>query len=372
MIKRMLILLVLAGGVFGGLNAFVKFRAGIIKTIIGGLANPPQTVSTTVAQMSDWQPKLTVIGTFQAVSGADLSLEVPGIVQKINFESGREVEKGQVLLELRNDDDTAKLESLKAAADLDAVTLHRDEGQLKINAVSQATVDSDRANVRTAAANVAQQQAILDEKTLRAPFTGRLGIRQVDYGQFISAGTKVVSLQTLDPIYLDFMLPQQAAGQIKVGGEIEARVEGFAEPIKGEIQAMDSKLDSTSRNLQIRARLANPDRKMLPGMFATVEAPINSPERLVTLPQTAIVYNTYGDVVYVIDDADGKDGPFNARQSAVTVGPARGDQVAIRAGVKAGETVITAGQIKLHNGSIVKINNSIQPLADANPLPKDR
>jgi membrane fusion protein (multidrug efflux system) len=179
-------------------------------------------------------------------------------------------------------------------------------------------------------------------------------------------------LQTLDPIYLDFMLPQQAAGQIKVGGEIEARVEGFAEPIKGEIQAMDSKLDSTSRNLQIRARLANPDRKMLPGMFATVEAPINSPERLVTLPQTAIVYNTYGDVVYVIDDADGKDGPFNARQSAVTVGPARGDQVAIRAGVKAGETVITAGQIKLHNGSIVKINNSIQPLADANPLPKDR
>ena len=176
------------------------------------------------------------------------------------------------------------------------MTLHRDEGQLKINAVSQATVDSDRANLRTATANVAQQQAILDEKTLRAPFSGRLGIRQVDYGQFISAGTKVVSLQTLDPIYLDFMLPQQAAGQIKIGAAIEARVEGFAEPFKGEVRAVDSKVNSTSRNLQIRARLPNPDRKLLPGMFATVEAPIDSPERLVTLPQTAIVYNTYGDV----------------------------------------------------------------------------
>ena len=372
MIKRMLILLILAGGAFAGLNAFVNFRAGIIKTIIGGMANPPQTVSTTVAQESDWQPKLTVIGTFQAVNGADLSLEVPGVVQKINFESGTEVEKGQVLLELRNDDDSAKLDSLKAAADLDAITLHRDESQLKINAVSQATVDTDRANLRTATANVAQQQAILDEKTLRAPFSGRLGIRQVDLGQYISAGTKVVSLQTLDPIYLDFMLPQQAAGQLKVGAEIEAKVDGVAEPLKGVVQAMDSKLDSTSRNLQIRARLPNADRKLLPGMFATVEAPINSPERLVTLPQTAVVYNTYGDVVYVIDDTDAKDGVFKARQSAITVGPARGDQVAIRSGVKHGETVITAGQIKLHNGSPVKINNSIQPLADANPLPVDR
>ena len=371
MIKRMLILLILAGGAFAGLNAFVNFRAGIIKTIIGGMANPPQTVSTTVAQESDWQPKLTVIGTFQAVNGADLSLEVPGVVQKINFESGTEVEKGQVLLELRNDDDSAKLDSLKAAADLDAITLHRDESQLKINAVSQATVDTDRANLRTATANVAQQQAILDEKTLRAPFSGRLGIRQVDLGQYIGAGTKVVSLQTLDPIYLDFMLPQQAAGQLKVGAEIEAKVDGVAEPLKGVVQAMDSKLDSTSRNLQIRARLPNADRKLLPGMFATVEAPINSPERLVTLPQTAVVYNTYGDVVYVIDDTDAKDGVFKARQSAITVGPARGDQVAIRSGVKPGETVITAGQIKLHNGSPVKINNSIQPLADANPLPTD-
>ena len=224
MIKRMLILLVLAGGVFAGLDAFVNFRAGMIKTIIGAAANPAQTVSTAVARESDWQPKLTVIGTFQAVSGSDLSLEVPGIVEKIDFESGTEVEKGQVLLELRNADDIAKLEALKAAADLDAVTLHRDEGQLKINAVSQATVDSDRANLRTATANVAQQQAILDEKTLRAPFAGRLGIRQVDYGQFISAGTKVVSLQTLDPIYLDFMLPQQAAGQIRIGAPRSKRV----------------------------------------------------------------------------------------------------------------------------------------------------
>ena len=372
MIKRMLILLVLAGVIFAGLKGFVNFRAEKIKEALAGMANPPQTVSTIIAKEADWQPNLTLIGVFQAINGADLALEVPGLVEKITFESGAEVTKGQLLLELRNDDDVAKLESLKATAAVNAITLHRDEQQLKINAVSQATVDSDVANQRTASANVAQQQAIVDEKTLRAPFSGRLGIRQVDFGQYLSAGTTIVTLQALDPIYLDFMLPQQAVGEIKIGGAISARIDGFPGSFAGEIEALNSKVDTSSRNVQVRAKVANPDRKLLPGMFATVEVSVGDVQHYVTLPQTAIVYNTYGNVAYVVDNGDAKGGAKpSARQISIKVGLTRGDQIAVLSGIKAGDEVVTAGQVKLRNGTPIKIDNAVQPLADPNPLPVD-
>ena len=373
MIKRMLILLVLAGVIFVGLKGFVNFRAGKIKEALAGMANPPQTVSTIIAKEADWQPNQSLIGVFQAINGADLALEVPGLVEKMTFESGAEVVKGQLLLELRNDDDVAKLESLKATAAVNAITLHRDEQQLKINAVSQATVDSDVANQRTASANVAQQQAIVDEKTLRAPFSGRLGIRQVDFGQYLSAGTTIVTLQALDPIYLDFMLPQQAVGEIKIGGAISARIDGFPGSFAGEIEALNSKVDTSSRNVQVRAKVANPDRKLLPGMFATVEVSVGDVKHYVTLPQTAIVYNTYGNVAYVVDNGDAKGGSPkpSARQISIKVGLTRGDQIAVLSGIKAGDEVVTAGQVKLRNGTPIKIDNAVQPLADPNPLPVD-
>ncbi len=372
MIKRMLLLLVLAGAVFYGLEWFVQFRATMIKTAIASKANPPQTVSTATAAEQDWQSKLTATGTFRAVDGADLALEVAGVVRTISFESGNEVSKGQVLLELRADDDIAKLESLKATTDGDAITLHRDEQQLKINAVSQATVDSDRAALRTATAQVAQQQAIVDEKTLRAPFAGRLGIRAVDRGQYLSAGTTIVTLQALDPIYLDFSLPQQAAEQVKVGASIEAALDGFPDRrFAGEIKAINPKVDSSSRNLQIRALLKNADRTLLPGMFATVEVVVGGPQSRVTLPQTAVVSNSFGDMVYVVETGDAQHEPI-ARQTLVKVGPTRGDQVAILSGVSPGQTIVSAGQIKLRNGTQIKIDNTIQPSNDANPLPVDQ
>jgi membrane fusion protein (multidrug efflux system) len=374
MLKRMIIMLCAIGAVFAALAWFVNFRAGMISQVMASLADPPQTVSTTAAQVSDWQSSLTVIGNFRAVNGADLSLQQPGIVDSIHFESGKDVAAGDTLLDLRMEDDVAKLQSLQATADGSGITLRRDQGQLKINAVSQATVDSDIVNERNALALVAQQRALVDQKTLRAPFAGRLGVRQVDVGQYLTAGTTIVTLQALDRIFVDFTLPQQAIDQVKVGQTVVARVDAFPDlSFKGVVQAFNSKIDQTSRNIQVRALFDNPDRKLLPGMFARIDVRVGHPTSYLTLPQTAIVYNTYGESVFlaVKSDAPGKQG-LVARQIFIKTGATRGDQVAVISGIDQGATVVTAGQIKLRNGTLLKIDNSVPLSNDPNPTPVDQ
>jgi membrane fusion protein (multidrug efflux system) len=374
MLKRMIIMLCAIGAVFAALAWFVNFRAGMISQVMASLADPPQTVSTTAAQVSDWQSSLTVIGNFRAVNGADLSLQQPGIVDSIHFESGKDVVAGDTLLDLRMEDDVAKLQSLQATADGSSITLRRDQGQLKINAVSQATVDSDIVNERNALALVAQQRALVDQKTLRAPFAGRLGVRQVDVGQYLTAGTTIVTLQALDRLFVDFTLPQQAIDQVKVGQTVVARVDAFPDlSFKGVVQAFNSKIDQTSRNIQVRALFDNPDRKLLPGMFARIDVRVGHPTSYLTLPQTAIVYNTYGESVFlaVKSDAPGKQG-LVARQIFIKTGATRGDQVAVISGIDQGATVVTAGQIKLRNGTLLKIDNSVPLSNDPNPTPVDQ
>ncbi|QDP25930.1 efflux RND transporter periplasmic adaptor subunit [Bradyrhizobium cosmicum] len=374
MLKRMIIMLCAIGVVFAALAWFVNFRAGMISQVMASLADPPQTVSTTAAQMSDWQSSITAIGTFRAVNGADLSLQQPGIVDTIHFESGKDVAAGDALLDLRKEDDVAKLQSLQATADGYGITLRRDQGQLKINAVSQATVDSDAVNERNALALVAQQKALVDQKTLRAPFSGRLGVRQVDVGQYLTAGTTIVTLQALDRLFVDFTLPQQAIDQVKVGQDVVARVDAFPDrSFKATVQAFNSKVDQTSRNVQVRALFDNADRKLLPGMFARIDVNVGRPTSYLTLPQTAIVYNTYGESVFLAikSDAPGKQG-LVARQTFVKTGPTRGDQVAVLSGIDKGATVVTAGQIKLRNGTLLKVDNSVPVSNDPNPLPADQ
>jgi membrane fusion protein (multidrug efflux system) len=223
---------------------------------------------------------------------------------------------------------------------------------------------------------VAQQQAIIDKKLLRAPFAGHLGIRAVDLGQYLGPGTVIVTLQALDPIFVDFFVPQQSVDQIELGQSIAVRVDAFKDrAFTGEISAINPKVDTGSRNVQIRATLKNPDHKLLPGMYATVDITTGSPKNYVTLPQTAITYNPYGDTVYIVDskgtDAEGKP-QLVARQTFIAVGPTRGDQVAVLKGVEEGDMIVTAGQIKLHNGSVVLIDNTVTPTADAAPVPVDR
>jgi len=374
MLKRMIIMLGVVGAVFAGLAWFVNFRAGIIKTVLASLADPPQTVSTTTAVMSEWQPRITALGTFRAVNGADLALQLAGVVDSIHFDSGRDVAAGDVLLDLHKEDDVAKLQSLQATADGYGITLRRDQNQIKINAVSQATVDSDLVNQRNALALLAQQQAQVDQKTLKAPFAGRLGVRQVDVGQYLSAGTTIVTLQALDRLYVDFVLPQQAIDQIRVGQSVGARVDTYPGQIfQGHILAINSKVDQTSRNVQVRALFNNPDVKLLPGMYTTIDIAIDKAKRYITLPQTAVVFNTYGDSVYlaVKGDASSKDG-LVAHQAFVKTGARRGDQVAVISGIDEGATVVTAGQIKLHNGTSLNIDNSVKVSNDPNPTPIDQ
>jgi membrane fusion protein, multidrug efflux system len=375
MIKRMVIMLTLALVVFGGVFGFQIFIGTMIKKSIAAF-KPLQTVSAAKAVSSEWQTRIQAIGSLRAVKGADLSLELSGVVESITFNSGDDVAEGATLLKLRTADDVARLQSLQAIAELNSITNERDQKQFKMQAVSQATLDTDSANLKNAQAQVEQQQAMIDKKILRAPFAGHLGIRAVDLGQYLAPGTVIVTLQALDPIYVDFFVPQQAVDQVRLGETVAVEVDAFKDKaFAGEISAINPKVDTGSRNVQIRATLKNPDHKLLPGMYATVEIDTGTPTAYVTLPQTAITYNPYGDTVYVVEskgaDADGKP-QLTARQTFVTVGPTRGDQVAVLKGIEDGDMVVTAGQIKLHNGTAVVIDNSVTPTADAAPVPIDR
>lgn len=379
-LKPMLIMLASVGLVFGGLYGFNTFRSIMIGKFLASMANPPQTVSVTTAKLEEWRPTLAAIGTFRAVSGADLALEASGVVEKISFKSGEDVAAGQILLELRKDTDNARLESLKATAELNEINLRRDQAQLKLKAVSQATVDSDLANLRSAKAEVAQQEAVIAQKTLRAPFAGRLGIRSVDIGQYLSAGTTVVTLQAIDVLYLDFVLPQQNLNGLDVGQGVTASVDAYpGQSFGGQITAINSKVDQGSRNVQIRATFPNPDRKLRPGMFASVSISVGKPERLVTVPQTAIVHAPYGASVFLAqknasakEAGNSESGGLVARQSFVQLGATRGDEIAVVEGLKAGEVVVTAGQMKLRNDVPLKISSTPQPPVDPNPKPVDR
>lgn len=375
MIKRMLIMLVLVGATLFGVFGFKSFVDGKIKEAMSGMGNQPQTVATAVAQLTEWQDRVEAVGSLRAVRGADLSLELAGIVDKIEFKSGQDVKVGDVLLRLRNDDDVAKLESLEAVAKLAKITYDRDLKQYKAQAVSQATIDSDAANLKNSNAQVEQQRAIVDKKILRAPFDGNLGLRQVDLGQYLAPGTLIVTLQALRPIYADFLLPQQALDKIEVGQPVTAKTDTYpGKTFKGKITAINPKVDTSTRNVQVRATIENPDKQLVPGMYVTVDTEVGEPGKMVTLPQTAISYNSYGDLVYVVEEkGKGPDGKpqLTVRQTFVAVGPTRGDQVAITKGLKEGTTVVTAGQMKLRNGVPVVVNNSVVPKDDPNPKPVD-
>ncbi len=373
---RMTVMLLVVGVVAGLLIGFQVFKSAKIKEVMGGFASIPQTVATTTAGTSEWRSQVSAVGSLRAVNGADLALEVAGIVDTISFKSGDMVQAGAVLLTLRSADDMARLQALQATADLAQINYDRDIKQLKIQAVSQAVVDADLASLTNAKAQLAQQQAIMDKKTVKAPFAGQLGLRTVDVGQYLTAGTAVVTLQALDPIYMDFFLPQQMLEQLQVGQKVTVKVDAFPDAsFPGEITAIDAKVNSASRNLLIRATLPNPDRKLLPGMYATVDIDTGKVQRYITLPQTAVSYSSYGSTVYLIDNK-GKNPQGGdrlvARQSFVTTGPTRGDQVAIIKGVDEGEVVVIAGQLKLRNGAGVAIDNSVQPSNDPDPKPVDK
>jgi len=379
MIKRMLIMLVLVAVVLGGIFGFKDFVNGKIKEFMTGPAGPgkqAQTVSTAKAATTDWQSQMEAVGSLRAVNGADLSLEVAGVVEEMNFQSGDDVAANKVLLKLRDSDDIAKLKSLQAQADLAKITYDRDVKQFNAHAVAQAIVDNDEASLRNLLAQVEQQRALVEKKTLKAPFAGHLGIRQVDLGQYLGAGTAIVTLQALTPLYVDFLLPQKALAQIQIGQPLQVKVDTFADQVfTAKISSINSRVEVSTRNIQIRATLDNSLHKLLPGMFATVSIDSGAPQKLITVPQTAISYNPYGNLVYIVDNkGNGPDGKpqLVVRQTFVTTGATRGDQVAVLKGVKEGDEIVTAGQMKLRNGASIVVNNTVSPTNDVNPKPVDQ
>lgn len=390
MTKRMLIML-------GGILLLVLILAGgfalHIRKMIAAAPKPfAQTVTTAQVRALSWQPTLAAVGSVTAVRGVDVTTEIAGLVREIHFKSGQDVRKGDVLVELNADTDQAQLQSLQAAADLSATTLKRDKAQFDAQAVAQAQVDNDAADLKSKRALVAQQQATLAKKTIRAPFSGKLGITSVNPGQYLNPGDKIVTLQAIDPIYVDFNLPQQQIGNLVVGQRVNIRTEGLDATFPGRITAISPKVDPTTRNAVVEATLSNPKRLLLPGMFANAAVDVGAEKQYLTLPQTAITYNPYGSTVFIILTAEeaaraaktstssasaaapagaASGSGLVAQQVFVTTGETRGDQVAIVKGLKEGQQVITSGQLKLKNGASVVIDNSILPANATSPTPQE-
>lgn len=376
MIKRMLIMLIVVSLVLGAVFGFITFKERMIKQFMTAQGEPPQTVSTMSASYQEWLPTLKAVGTVKAVQGVDVSAEVSGMISAILFKQGDQVTANTALVQLNTSNDIARLKSLSAVAELARITYLRSEAQFNAKAISKQQLDSDKFNLESALANVAEQQALIDKKTIKAPFSGRLGVRLVEMGQYLDPGTAIATLQALDKVYVDFYLPQQSLAELKPGQHVTVSTDAYPkQTYTGTVSVINPKVDAATRNVLVRATLDNPGQKLLPGMYASVELILDAAQRYITLPRSAIAFNPYGATVYLTAPKPANDkspAQFIAQQSFVTTGETRGDQIAILSGVKESDSIVTSGQIKLRNGSPIIVNNSVQPSNDAAPKPIDQ
>jgi membrane fusion protein (multidrug efflux system) len=341
------------------------------KENMSGIRMPPVVVTAMNIKAEPWQYKLMAVGTIDTIDGVDVTTEIAGMIVDTPFEGGKTIKKGEVLVKLNDDVEVAQLRSLEAQAELAQITFERDKKQFAVQAVSQAQVDLDEADLKSKRALAAQQAAIVAKKTVKAPFSGKLGLSLISVGQFLNPGDKIVTLQSLNPIYAEFSLPQQDITKVKLNEEITLTTDAYpGQQFKGKITTIDPKVDIATRNVGIEATLPNPEEKLLPGMYAQVEITVGKPETFLTLPQAAITYNPYGDIVYILNEKEkSRDGKqiYEAKQRFVTLGEKRGDQVQILKGLQERDLIVTSGQMKLKNGSLVTINNSVIP--GNNPSP---
>ena len=374
MVKRMLLMLAAVVVLLGGL-AFVKYHQ--VQTAVAAsqsFAPPPEAVTSIVAKQTAWPNTISVIGTMEAVHGVTVSADLPGTVAKINFESGKSVKAGDILVELDTRQERAQLASLQAQHELSDLNYDRAKNLANAGVVSRQDYDRANADQRQTEANVAEIKATIDRKIIRAPFSGILGLRKVNLGQYLAAGAAIVSLQSLDPIYVDFGVPQEAALKVQVGRQLVVTSDDLpGRQFHGQVTALDSLVDQTTRNIQVQATLRNFGSKLRPGMFVQVDATSGAPGNFITLPSSSINYAPYGDSVFIITDLKDPKGQTyrGVRQQFVKVGSSRGDQVAILSGVNPGEEVVTSGVFKLRNGAAVQVNNKVKPENNPAPKPED-
>ncbi len=368
-----IVLLVVIVGVLGyfkvtqimGFAALAK--AGFFKA-------PPVAVTTTVAAQSEWLPTLDTIGTVTAINGVTVSTDLAGIVDRLAFTSGTAVKAGDLLVHLNTDQEQAQLEQAQAQLALAQLTLNRDRDLLAKRTISQQDYDTAEATYRQNQATVDQFRALIARKTLRAPFDGVVGIRQVNLGQYLNTGDAVVTLQSFDPIYVNFTLPQQDLSKLAVGQQVDVRLDAYVDAIfPGQINAVNSMVDQATRNVQVQATLQNAEQKLRPGMFAKVSVIMPQREQVIALPVSSVHYAPYGDSVFIVGDDKDEDGkPIKSvKEQFVKLGTARGDLVAIISGVKSGDEVVTAGVFRLKSGAAVIINNTVQPNSEASPTPEN-
>jgi len=373
--RRMVFMLLAVGLFLGLIVAFNLFKGVMIQRALTGKGEPVQTVSVVPARLEDWQPSLDAVGTVRAVRGADLAFEVSGVVAQVPAKAGSQVQLGQPLASLDDSTDLAQLRQLQAVADLAEVTFRRTQSQLAAHTVSQADLDNAEGDLKAKRAGAQAQGALVAKKHLTAPFAGQVGIVATSPGSYLNPGAVVVTLQQLDTVYVDFYLPQKDAGQLRQGQVVALAVDAFpGRSFKGKVTAVNPRVDSSTRNIQVEATFSNPGHSLLPGMFTRVSMDVGAKQPFLTLPQTAITYNPYGALVFLAKaGTDAKGQPtLAAQQVFVTTGATRGDQVAVLKGLTAGAQVVSSGGLKLRNGTPLLIDNRVQPANDANPAPQEQ
>jgi membrane fusion protein, multidrug efflux system len=373
MAKRLILVLGVMAVLITALG-FAKFRQIESAVHAGAFQPPPEAVTSIVTQREQWPASMTAIGTIEAVHGVMVSADLPGTVARINFDSGQAVREGEILVELDTRQERAQLASLEAQRDLAKVNFGRMQELVNAGVISRMDYDQATAQQKATEANVAEIKATIARKTIRAPFSGILGIRKVNLGQYLPAGSPVVSNQSLNPIYVNVGVPQQAAAAVHVGRKLRVTTEDVAGKVfAGSVTAIDSEVDQTTRNIQVQATLSNPEGKLRPGMFVQVEMPLGASRVVIALPASAINYAPYGDSVFVITDLKDPNGKTyrGVRQQFVKVEGSRGDQVGVISGLNPGEEVVTSGVFKLRNGAAVQVNNKVQPGNSPAPKPED-
>lgn len=332
------------------------------------------TVSSAPVKQEDWAPALASVGSVSAVQGAIVSAELSGTVSEIRFENGGVAKKGDILVKLDASSEEAQLRTAEADLEWARSDLERTRDLAARKVISKAELDAAESKFKQKSGTVDNMRAMIAKKEVRAPFDGQLGIRQVNVGQTINAGQQVVSLHSLDPVFVDFALPQQRLPQLSTGLEVHVRTEITGREFAGKLTAINSAVDTVTRNVSLQATLENPEHTLRPGMFAKVEVVLPEKRRSLVIPGTAVSYAPYGDSVFVIekkkDEKTGKESQV-IRQQFVRVGEARGDFVSVTKGLKAGETVVGTGVFKLRNGMEVTINNDLAPQPQLNPTPAD-
>lgn len=363
--------LLLAVGAVGGVKAL---QIGKLVSAGGDKGIPTETVSTAEVIKEKWERSVESVGSLRAVQGADLSTESSGVVAKIHFENGQEVNEGDLLVELDHETESANLRSAEAEADLARTVFERTKRLRANNTVPQSDLDAAESQLRKTAALVEQLKSTINKKELRAPFSGRLGIREVNLGQFVDNGDKIVSLQALDPIFVDFLLPQQLIAGLAVGRPLKLLTDAYpGRGFDGELTAINSVIDPVTRNIRLQGTLKNADGALRPGMFARVILALGEAEEVVRIPATALITAPYGDSVFVLEKSTAEDGTAKtvAKQRFIRTGRARGDFVSVTQGLQPGETVVSAGAFKLRNGTPVEVSNETAPQPQLAPTPPD-